>query len=278
METVLYADVLFFVNFGMDIISIWLTFLIVHQKTSALRLVLSSVLGGCYGVLSVIIASSGLLSFSLSIIVSFLMILISACGKQRIIDYVKYTFILWGVGALSGGIITAVCALGGNRYDIKTHNSSFFILAAGMILSVFIVRQLSNNRISHGCTVRLKEFGSVFEFSALVDSGDLVVEPISSMPVIFVSRSVFGSNGNRDIELLAEREHDISDLSNSIKRKVRMVYVNGICEERIITAVIPDEIYIINRKRIKRVRAVFTIDCIKDYNGFEGIVPASLLR
>ena len=276
LKTVLYADVLFVVNFGMDVISIWLTFLIVHQKTSAPRLLSASALGGAYGVLSVVIGSSGLVSFLLSIIVSFIMIFISACGRLTLKYYLKYTLILWGVGALSGGIITALCTLGGNVYDIRTHNSSFFILAGGVAAATAVVRLFSNNRISDNCKVIIKEFGSVFEFEALVDSGNVASEPISSLPIIFVSKTVFSIN--HDIDVLTSANVETEKLSNNMKRKIRIVSIRTVNDSCVKYAVIPEEVYIVRRRSKKRVRAAVVIEDKPDYNGFAGIVPASLLR
>ena len=276
MKTVLYADVLFVVNFGMDVISIWLTFLIVHQKTSALRLLSASALGGAYGVLSVVIGPSGMVSFLLSIVVSFIMILISACGRLAMKYYLKYTLILWGVGALSGGIITALCTLGGNIYDIRTHNSSFFILAGGVAAATAVVRLFSNNRISDNCKVIIKEFGAVYEFEALVDSGNLVTEPISSLPIIFVSKTVFLKNN--DIDVLTSACVDTDKLTNNMKRKIRIVSISTVNDSGVRYAVIPEDVYIVKRKSKKRARCAVVIEDKADYNGYAGIVPASLLR
>ena len=276
MKTVLYADVLFVVNFGMDVISIWLTFLIVHQKTSAPRLLSASALGGAYGVLSVVIGPSGIVSFLLSIVVSFIMILISACGRLSMKYYLKYTLILWGVGALSGGIITALCTLGGNIYDIRTHNSSFFILTGGVAAAAAVVRLFSNNRISDNCKVTIKEFGAVYEFEALVDSGNLVTEPISSLPIIFVSKTVFSKD--HDIDVLTAADVNTDLLSDKMKRKIRTVFINTVNEGSIKYAVIPDEVYIVKQRSKKWARAALVIEDKADYNGYAGIVPASLLR
>ena len=206
------------------------------------------------------------------------MIIISSSGKLGIGDYIKYTFVLWGVGALSGGIITAICTLGGKSYNIKIHNSAFIVLAAGVLITSGIVRLFSNNSMSRSCTVRVREFENEFEFQALVDSGNLVVDPISSIPVIFISKGVFRSFACRDVDILSDPVINTEQLSDRIKRKIRIVSVDGICDSRIIAAVVPDEVYIIDRSRVKKVRAAFAIENRDDYDGYEGIVPSSLLR
>ena len=67
-------------------------------------------------------------------------------------------------------------------------------------------------------------------------------------------------------------------LSLSIKRKLRIVASSGISERKLYRAVIPDEIYIVKGKHKKRVRGAVVIDRKTDYDGYKGIVPASLLR
>ena len=55
-----YGDVLFLINFSMDFLLLFSTSKIMHLRPSAKRLVISSVLGGAYGVAALFIGSAAL--------------------------------------------------------------------------------------------------------------------------------------------------------------------------------------------------------------------------
>ncbi len=279
MRPVIYADVLFFINFAMDLISIWLTFLIVHQGTNSIRLLSASCVGGLYGVLSVIIGAGRFISFILSLIVSFVMILISSAGKLKFKKYVEYTLILWGVGALCGGVISALCSLGNRDFTgFATHNSPFFVIAFGAALASAAVKLISKFKCRPTCRVRFKAFGNEFEFNGMTDTGNCVKEPISGLPVIFVSKSVFKGRHIHDVEILSTYPFEAGSLSDEAKRKIRLVTIDRIDRKIILPSFIPESVYIIKGKQSKRVRSLIVIEKKDDYCGFDGILPGSLLQ
>ncbi|MBR6917693.1 MAG: sigma-E processing peptidase SpoIIGA [Clostridia bacterium] len=278
MENALYADLLFLINFGMDLISIWLTLMIVHRKTSGVRLAAASALGGAYGVASVLIGAEGVLSFLFGFAVSFLMILISCKTLPGMWKLLEYTVILWGVGALCGGIITALCSLGnGDIYGFRTHNAPFFIFALGVLAAGTVVKLISRFRNVKSCSLSLTAFGERYTASALVDSGNIVKEPMSGLPVIFLSSKVFSKTTCKDIKLLSEGYAHAQLLSEDAKRRIRFIGIRGVSSEKLMTAFMPDEVSLIIKNRADSVRAYVVIDPELRVDGYDGIVPAALI-
>jgi len=276
MKTVLYADLLFFINFGMDLISLWLTFLIVHQATSAPRLFCSATLGGIYGVAAVVVSASGLASFALSAAVSVIMIAVAAKGKLPVVKYLKYSFILWGMGALIGGVVSAVCSLGGNSTGtVRAHNAPFFILAASSAICSLIVRVISSFRSIKECDVEIVSFGTTCRVRALVDSGNLVKEPVSGRPVVFLRKGVFFRTAPRDVSLLCSDVSAIETLSSDIRRRTRVLCVDRVGGGSASLCFFPDEVTLIKGKNKKSVKVALCIEDVLDYNGYDAIVPLS---
>lgn len=275
--TVIYADVLFLINFGMDMISLWLTMMIVRQKSTVLRLFFGAFIGGVFGVLSVLIGGGWLLSFLLSFFVSALMIIVVSSSKLKFLSYLKYTVILWGIGALIGGIVSAVCSLGGtDSFETTSRNAPFFILALGAALSSGVVRLISSFRSRKKCSITINAFGTTVTSDCLIDSGNLLKEPISGSPVMFVSRSLFKS-ASKDIPLLTKGVEELENLSPELKLKTRIVPVQSVGGEKIRLATFPDDVTIHIGKENKKVRCAMILEDTQNFGGTHALVPESII-
>ena len=278
MKNVIYADVLFFINFGMDLISVWLTFLICHKRVNAFRLFLSASVGGLYGVISVVAGLQGFISLILSVAVGFLMVVIASPGKAPLSSYIKNTVILWGIGALCGGLLTLICSIGnGTVYGFRTHNAPFFLLAACSAAAALIVRITSAVKSVKRCEAVLTMFGKTYRLDMMADSGNLVREPVSGAPVAFVSYRALGKDVFEDAFLLTSGISSFDQLSPEVRRRVRIVCIKGINGASAALSVIPDKFVVLSGREEKEVRAVIVIDKANDFDGCDGILPTSLL-
>ena len=278
MQTVVYADVLFLINFGMDYISLWLAFLIVHRKTCVSRLLISSVIGALFGVIDVLYLSNDLISLILGLTVSAIMIVISVPGKMSLLKYVEYTVILWGVGALIGGLVTLICSFGNNRLTVTSqYSSSFLILAVAVTVASVIVKAFSTVPKAKSCRVCISSFGETVEVECLVDTGNLVKESISGLPVIFVSKACYKHSDSSDIDYLCGGIENIERLSPDAKRRVRVAAVNGELGMSLKLAYVPDEVVIVRGKTRTKVKAVIVIEEKTGYEGLDAVVPAVLM-
>lgn len=280
MKTVLYADVLFLINFSMDFISLYLTFVLMRRRLKAVRGVAAAILGGVAGVVFTYFGISGVLSLILSFLLSLSMMFICVGRGLKHINYIKYTVILWGTGALLAGGVSLICTMGDiEMTDVKTDGAAaLLILALGVAVTRFILKTVITTPRPEECVLELRCFGLKTRISALVDTGNLVVEQLSGLPVIFVKRKAFSKNSfEKDIDLLAEGVSSMDKLSPDTKRRVRIVSVQRVGETKLLTGMITSEIFIINKGHRTNVRAVMVIENVADYGGYSGIVPQSLL-
>lgn len=281
MQSVLYADVLFFINFSMDFISLYITMRLLHRKVGLLRYLAAALLGAVYGVLQVVFETPRALTVILSLAVSFLMtvITIGRCKSFKI--YLRYTVILWGISALIAGGVTLVCTLGSSEGLTAINSrgqSSMFVLAVGVFLTLFIVRMFFSSPKAESCELEVHIFGSNIKTAALVDTGNLVTEPISGLPVIFISKKAISPfyNGS-DLGVLCGDVSHIDRLSPDTRCRVRVISVKRVGEAKLLFGVMACGIALSINKEKKKVNACVVIEDTEGYGGYDALLPSTLL-
>ena len=198
MQADVYADILFLINFSMDYLCIYITAKVLHRRLGFLRSLMAAALGGIYSVLSLFLSLAPLIAFLLDCAICQLMCLIVfAERKQKLTSLCVPTFLYVGISMMTGGCMTAIFNLL-NKLELPldfigedtVSTSLFAILAAiaGMI-SLKSGQMISRKGAIRECKVILEFCGHKFEFSGFADSGNLVKEPLSGRPVIFLDRS-----------------------------------------------------------------------------------------
>ena len=104
----LYVDVLFAINFSMDFLSLYLSGIILHKKFYKIRLLISSTLGGLYGVIGLLFEFNIFLSTVISIFISALMCQI-AFKQNKITSFIALIVLFWGTSASLGRLSCALC-------------------------------------------------------------------------------------------------------------------------------------------------------------------------
>ena len=182
MATVLYADVLFLLNFSMDFLSLAASASLLSQRKRPARISIAAALGALYAVTFTVADIGGPLSL-ISAIASACAMCIISFGYSGIRDLIYETSLMAGCGALMGGIMTAFLSSG-------VYIPAPTIIVSSVVLSFFIIRSA---RIKKGCIsveVEITYKGKVSSFSALCDSGNLMRDPFGAAPVMLVSRDV----------------------------------------------------------------------------------------
>ena len=252
MSQVIYGDVLFVINFAMDFLSLYLTGSLLSLRRRTLHLVLAASLGALYAVVSVFAGGNELISFAVSAAVSVLMCY-TAYGGRRIIG-TSAVFI--GVSFMLGGSITALYGIiNKSRHvlingEIGTLYSEIppmwlIILAAVSALISCIWGRLRSKR-RRTVEVSVITAGRCAKFEALSDSGNLLREPISGLPVIAVSPDIMRELVPDDI-YSPFSECDLSGLAERdlhFARRVRLIPASSVTENALLPAVRCDKIII----------------------------------
>ena len=230
---VVYGDLLFLINFSMDFLCFYISCLLLHQKMPTLRAVLASVLGGSYSVAALFISAS---SFQALLIDAFVLILMCVIvylrGGVSFLGMLKRIFLYFFVSALLGGLMTALFSLL-NRVEAFSGDLGMgdgidaWMFAALVIIGSIIT--LNGGRIfrsssSRGSATLIleSELGKV-ELCALIDSGNLAVEPISGKSVAFVSVEKCKKIIENSMYDALKNNSNINDIPIGVMSKIRMV-------------------------------------------------------
>ncbi len=263
---VLYADVLFAINFSMDFISLFLTSIVTHRKIHKVRILISACLGGIYGIFDVLVDISPVIQILISVVVSILICLI--CFKEnKISSFLIMLAMFWGISALLGGFMSLLYStfnkifykyISDYSYSEAYNGARFIIIASiAIIASLGFSKMLTRRSSMRVIEITVETEEEIYVLSGLVDSGNLLTEPLTGKCVILVSE-----NGRLGKEIL-----------NSPEYKTRFIPYNGVEKEGIIKGIVPRRIVIDKTEKSAVVASVS-----KDsFAGYDALVPSSLL-
>ena len=190
-------------------------------------------------------------------------------GLRLLICFVIYL----AVSFFMGGGLTFLYSVF-NTYLPKqeqTHSASSLLFPAALLCaaaSLFLSR-ISNRFLSgkQACLI-ISNRGKQAELTALVDSGNLLCDPISGLHVILLNQNtsrLFVENGDFSIDSLCTIE-DFHD-------KLRAIPTKNMEGSLIITAFIPDSLKINGKES----RGLVAFSNHTDFGGNQALLPSSLL-
>lgn len=263
---VLYADVLFAINFSMDFLALFFTSALLHIKLKKIRILLGSFFGAAYGIVQVFVDMNIIAKLIISLVVAIVMVTISFTEihtKRILTASILYLF----VSMMLGGIMTLIYTFLNsvlseflhNYTNEQTYNGArlFVIIALTAIASLIFSRILMSRKGVKVATVLICIGGKSFSLKGLCDSGNLLTEPFTGKCVILVTKN---SGVGKSID-------EISELH---KKYIPYKDVTG---TGMLKGIIPDRIYI-NDNLVSAVVAVSKND---GFNGYDALVPSALL-
>ena len=265
ITTTVYADVLFFVNFSMDYITLWLCALLTSKERSALRLSLASAIGALYAVISLFFTLTPFFSYICAGCVSVLMSLVAFGMKAGLFSLFRQSALIWGCSAMLGGIMTAILSLSSVSYvDSNSTGPLSLVLAAGIIIVWVILRLVRFSKDRRAVTLRAEWKGQSIEFSALCDSGNLLRDPLSGDAVVPVSRHVLDKLCGK--ELCSALLSMDKSLTESEDISLRIIPHRDINSSGIICGFLPDRVSVITDKKKSPIRCILAPrDCPENY-------------
>ena len=244
---IVYGDLLFLINFSMDFLCFYISCLLLHQKLPVFRTCLSAFVGGVYSVLALFIEIEGIPVTAIDISVLFLMCLTVYVGKNITFGrLLKGIFLYFFVSALLGGFMTAMFSLF-NRIELLakdsgiTENINVWVFALLAIIgSAFTLKGgrifKSSSSVKTAFIELENDLGDV-ELLALVDSGNLAVEPISNKSVIFVSVEKCKKIIESSLYDVLNNSSNINELPLDVLSKIRIIPIRTVSGEVIFYAI-----------------------------------------
>ena len=213
----IYIDLLWLQNFVMNSLLLFTTSKCARSKTGVLRLLLSASIGAFYAVAAILFDTSMLQSVFVRLLISIVM-LIAAFGWLDIKKFLKLTVLFYGVTFLFAGtgfglyyLLEAESILSG---DITTGDYPLYLLVIASFVAIAIFRFIwSVTRIKASDCESLYKIevcfdGSTISMEALLDTGNMLIDPLSRYPVIVVEYEGIKEALLPEIKLLFEQSLD----------------------------------------------------------------------
>ncbi len=198
---IIYVDIVLIENLIMNYIILFTTGLILKQCIKHIRLILASLIGAIYSIITYIyklpIYSSIILKILLSIIIIY-----TAYNPQNIKNMWKCTLIFYLTSFSFGGIAFSLIYIvkpqnifiGNNGKLLGTYTIKIAII--GALIGFFVIRtsfKIVKSKITKEdmfCNLEIKVNGKILRTVAMTDTGNLLREPITNTPVIIVEHSI----------------------------------------------------------------------------------------
>lgn len=197
---IVYVDIVLIENLIMNYIILFTTGLILKQNMKHIRLIIAGLIGAIYAVITYVtnlpIYSSIILKILLSIFIVYV-----AYNPQNVKRMWKCLLIFYLTSFLFGGIAFSLIYIVkpqniiiNNGKILGTYTIKMVIL--GAVIGFFIIItsfKIVKNKITKEdmfCELEIKLNGNILNTKAMIDSGNLLKEPITNTPVIVVEHTI----------------------------------------------------------------------------------------
>ena len=282
---VLYVDTLFFVNFALDFLSLYLAGLFVHAKKSVIRFLLAATIGGIYAVAAVIFEFPAPLHFFLTVLMAALLCRVAFRRPAGWRTFIGYFLLYYVFSVLLGGAVSALYRF---LEDVLEKRETvmpakadiivlFGFLSAGVLS--FLIRFFGGAPKEKYATVLITAYGKTVGVPVLIDSGCLLSDPISGRPAIIVRLEALTPILPRDILSCARPPGVDMPKNPSVARRCRLLSARSLGKASLLLSFRPDRILLDaggEKRECDALIALFEAD--KNYfGGRDGLLPASLL-
>ncbi len=277
MQT-LYIDVYFLINFTINLLSIYFASVFSKIQSTSARLIISSVISALFACFVILFQISGILLL-LSIILTVILITLIFAKGTLVLRKVKFFISFLIFETFIGGLVNWFYGVL-DRYVYKyfenvnfgAYNNKLLVLALLVLLSYAVLKILftifSGSRSEKNKKFTICIFGKKEEVTALIDSGNLLVDPMNGLPVIIVKKKMIG--------LFADYSDVLNTEDEEIKKRIRLIPAKGLGNSKIYTAIRCDSI-LVDGIETEYKNAVIALDEEEgSYGGYAALMPASV--
>ncbi len=290
MEQIIYADILFIVNFSMDFLALYIASRLLHHSCHFMSLIMSAGIGALYGVASLFMSGSVILNTLINTAVAILMCYI-VFGAVSILALIRNTLCFYGISFLMGGVMTGVynlankgltgrgIVINGNSASLVSEMPAltFIIIAAASVIFSYICSAVSARlRSRKKASVYIRIGKKDINITGLCDSGNLLCEPAGALPCLICNiKSIETLLPVGIVPLFREMKIGLLEYADpELAKRIRLVPMRSVGGSGIKPGIIPDEIRINGES--KKLCVVCDTEN-EDFGGTESIIPASIL-
>ncbi len=254
MPTVtVYADLLFLINAGMDGLCFALTARLLHRPLRVWQWLLGSTLGGVYAVMALLLPWEGMWVAISDLATGLLLCAIVFGGRGTGRRFPASAGLYFLTSALLGGVMTALYSLWTNA-GLADHLPTgedgagawlFLALAlTGTLVTTKGGRLLSRTARTHTCTVTVELEGRRVSLCGLVDSGNLLREPISGRAVICADEKALAHLLSPTLKVLLSDPTALEDptAATSDAHRLRLIPADTATGGGLLAGFVPDKI------------------------------------
>lgn len=196
----IYIDIILMENLIMNFIILYATGLVLKRKIKNIRLILASLLGAVYSLLAYISTFEIYTNMILKIILSILIVYI-AFNAQNTKQIGKDLLLFYLISFVFGGAAFALIYII-KPQDILMKNGLFLgtyplktvilgsIIAFVIVITAFKIVKSKFSAKDMYCKIKIKLNEKQIQTNAMIDTGNLLKEPITNTPVIVVEHTL----------------------------------------------------------------------------------------
>lgn len=227
----IYLDIIFLENFILNLILLYAVGIETKSKIKFYRIVIASILGSIYAIILYIVKNEFLYSIVMKFMLSMVMVYVSfeTKGFKDLLKKMLYFYLTSFV--FGGGALALIYIVNTGKISIQNGQiqGSYTILTImiGIIIAfitIIIAFRLKKNKISKDdlmCNIEIKINNKEVKTKAMIDTGNLLKEPITNIPVIVVEHTLLKKIIPN--EILDNIDNilggDLSGISESIKNQ-----------------------------------------------------------
>lgn len=279
-----YIDVYFLINFTVDILALYVSVRVLHAPAKMHRLVIAALLGAAVSVADAFLYALPLLRallFAASLLFCSLIVMRASGVRRRI----KLIAVFFTVELLLGGAVSFFySALDGVFVSLGltgegVENRKALILAVLVLFSIGIIRLLimifTDILGEKSVRVSITVADTTVEVEAMLDSGNLVKDPMNMHPVLFIKPTL----ALRLVPRCVAELNDLDLLDNDYRKRIRLIPVTRVGGTHVMTGVRADKV-VVTRGGVSE-EIEFTVAIDKEggtYGGYEALLPIAVIR
>lgn len=230
----IYIDVVLIENLIMNYIILLATGLILKTKIKHIRLILASLVGAIYSIVAYMEILEVYSSFLLKIILSVIIVYI-AFNPQTVRKMWKDLLLFYLTSFVFGGVAFALIYIV-KPQNILMKNGLFLgtytlktvmlgaIIAFAIIISAFTVVKSKISKKYMFCEIEIKLNDKIIKTKAMIDTGNMLKEPITNTPVVVVEHTLLYECIPK--EILNNLENIIGGDFEKVPEKIKEEYIS----------------------------------------------------
>ena len=200
IKITIYIDVIFLENLIMNAIILYATGILLKVKPKFIRVMLSSVIGSAYAIITYVTEISIYTSIMFKVILAIIMVYV-AFNPQNFKRMLKQVVIFYLTSFVFGGValyliyyirpqdILMKNGMFAGDYALKVIMLGAIVGFIAIKISIKIIKTKINSKDMY-CKIKFKLDGKNVETKAMIDTGNLAKEPITNTPVVIVESSL----------------------------------------------------------------------------------------